>query len=127
VQVEQYCGQSTIGDNCFTQFNPTVTTGDRPDLVNAYLLSLTCRWPYHDQLFVNPNTDIAMYQYRLRLLFKRWGMDVGRFRFINRKKGNYDTEVVLMPYRDSNKVFLIINFRAPKRRPSLTVLFRIGF
>jgi hypothetical protein len=117
VQVEQYCRESTIGDNCFAHFNPTVPlpSGDEephPDLVNAYLLTLACRWPYHDQLFVNPNKeDIAMYQYRFRLLFKRWGMDVGHFRFINRKGDNYDTEVVFMPYRDANKSFLIINFR----------------
>jgi len=111
VQVEQYCGPEARGDDCFGHFRATVPGGRDPDLVNAYLLSFASQWDYHDQLYVEPLEDIAMYQARLKKVFRRWAMDTEKFIFLNRQRIEYDTEVVLMPNRDPQNRFLIIVFR----------------
>jgi hypothetical protein len=111
VQVEQYCGPEARGDDCFRHFRATVPGGRDPDLVNAYLLSFASQWDYHDQLYVDPLEDVAMYQARFKEVFRRWAMDTDRFIFYNHKSDKYDTEVVLMPNRDPQNRFLIIVFR----------------
>jgi hypothetical protein len=111
VQVEQYCGLDTLGENCFRHFKATVPGGSNPDLVNAYLLSFASQWDYQDQLYIDPLEDVAMYQDRFKKIFTRWAMDTEKFKFIRRESITYDTEIVVMPNRDPQNRFLVIVFR----------------
>lgn len=104
----------SVGDNCFDFFNAKVQPDDKPNIVNAYLLSIACQFDYFDQLYIpTPWDDDAkkLYEQRFGNLMDRWGLDSTKFNFISTSTLICDTQVVLMPNSDASNPFIIVLFR----------------
>ncbi len=104
----------SIGDDCFNLFSSAVGASNKPNLTNAYLLSIACQFDYLDQLYIPTPWDanaVDLYKTKFMNLMGRWGLDTARFKFISNSNSEADTQVVIMPNRDTNNPFIIVLFR----------------
>lgn len=117
----------SVGDNCFDFFNATVQPDDKPNIVNAYLLSIACQFDYLDQLYIPTPWDAdakKLYEQRFGNLMGRWGLDSTKFNFISKTTRTTDTQVVLMPNSDASNPFIIVLFRGSESPLDLPKAFK---